>query len=300
MQVSSPKRARPHGLSQEQRPVSKPSPIIGRTAFILLFAAFFSGSAAAAANVVLVPHRAVYELSLLSSQGLNGVDEARGRLVFEITGTACEGYATNFRQVTQLSGSEKGGDRGFDVRSTSFETGDGKLLRFTTDAVRGDRTDHTEGKAQATANGVEITVQKPAPASLMAPAETYFPNAHIKRLVEEAKEGDKLFSAKIFDGSDAGNKVYDTLAVIGAPVSAGAAEGAEPAAKVEQLKGHESWPVTLSYFEPGAGEREPAYVMSFVLYDNGVSRSLKLNYGDFSLKGELKSIEFLNSAACDK
>jgi len=40
--------------------------------------------------------------------------------------------------------------------------------------------------------------------------------------------------------------------------------------------------------------------MSFVLYDNGVSRTLKLSYGDFSLKGELKSIEFLKSPACDK
>jgi hypothetical protein len=38
-----------------------------------------------------------------------------------------------------------------------------------------------------------------------------------------------------------------------------------------------------------------------VLYDNGVSRALKLNYGDFSLKGDLKSIEFLKPAApCDK
>jgi hypothetical protein len=280
--------------------VSRSRHAIRRIVFTSLIAAVFCGKAMASPNVVLVPHRAIYELSLLSSQGVNGVDEARGRLVFEITGSACEGYATNFRQVTQLSGSESSGDRGFDVRSTSFEAGDGTLLRFTNDAVRGDKTDHTEGKAQARADGVEITVQKPAPASRTAPAETLFPNAHIKRLVGEALAGSKLFSAKIFDGSDAGNKVYDTLAVIGAPVSGAAAERAEPAAKAEPLKGHMSWPVTLSYFEPGAGEREPAYVMTFVLYDNGVSRALTLNYGDFSLKGELKSIEFLNSPACDK
>jgi hypothetical protein len=231
---------------------------------------------------------------------MNGVDEARGRLVFEITGTACEGYATNFRQVTQLSGTESSGDRGFDVRSTAFESGDGTTMRFTNDSVRGDKTDHTEGRAEATASGVEITVQKPEASSLTAPAGTLFPNAHIKRLVEEAIAGDKLFSTKIFDGSDTGRKVYDTLAVIGAPISAEAAEQAEPAAKAAELKGHAAWPVTLSYFEPGVGERQPAYVMSFVLYDNGVSRALKLNYGEFALKGELKSIEFLNSPICDK
>jgi hypothetical protein len=224
----------------------------------------------------------------------------RGRLVFEITGTACEGYATNFRQVTQLSGSESSGDRGFDVRSTSFETGDGSGLRFTNDSVRGDTTEHTEGKAQLGAGGVEISIQKPQDAHLTAPADTLFPNAHIKRLIQEGFAGNKLFSTKIFDGSDTGRKVYDTLAVIGAPVATEAAEQAEPASKAPQLQGHTSWPVTLSYFEPGAGERQPAYVMSFVLYDNGVSRALKLNYGDFALKGELKTIEFLSPSACNQ
>jgi hypothetical protein len=256
---------------------------------------------AAAPKVVLVPHRAVYELSLLSTRGMNGVDEARGRLVFEITGTACDGYATNFRQVTELTGAESQGDRSFDVRSTSFEAGDGTSLRFTNDTMRGDKTDHVEGKAQVTASGVEISVSKPAAASQTAPIDTLFPNAHIKRLILEAMDGNKLFSTKVFDGSDTGQKVYDTFAVIGAPVSAEAAAQAEPAAvKSEELKGHASWPVSLSYFEPGAGERLPAYQMSFVLYDNGVSRTLKLNYGDFALKGDLKSIEFLKPQACDK
>jgi len=281
--------------------VSRSYAAIRHAALVSLFAAVaWQPAAAETPKVVLVAHRAVYDLSLLSSRGVNGVDEARGRLVFEITGSACDGYATNFRQVTQLTGSENTGDRGFDVRSTSFETGDGSSLRFTNDSTRGDTTEHTEGKAQLGADGIEISIQKPQEAHLTAPADTLFPNAHIKRLIEEGFSGSKLFSTKIFDGSDTGRKIYDTLAVIGAPLSAEATEQAEPASKAQQLQGHSSWPVTLSYFEPGAGERQPAYVMSFVLYDNGVSRALRLNYGDFALKGELKSIEFLAPSACDK
>ena len=272
-----------------------------RMIFQFLLAAMAGGRALAVTpGVVLVAHRAVYELSLLSSRGLNGIGEARGRLVFEITGSACEGYATNFRQVIQVSGAEGSSDRSFDVRSASFEAGDGTMLRFTNDTVRGNQTDHVEGKARATAKGVEITVTKPEPSSLTAPPDTLFPNAHIKRLVLEATAGNKLFSTKVFDGSDTGHKVYDTFAVLGAPVSAAAAAHAEPAAMAEQLKGHVSWPVTLSYFEQGPGERLPSYKMSFVLYDNGVSRALTLDYGEFALKGELKSIDFLKSTACDK
>ena len=266
----------------------------------LLAGAAASPAVAAPPKVVLVAHRAVYELSLLSSRGMNGVDEARGRLVFEITGTACDGYATNFRQITQLAGSESQNDRNFDVRSASFEAGDGSSLRFSNDTVRSDKSEHVEGKAQVTPKGVEISVSKPAPASLSAPADTLFPNAHIKRLILEAMGGNHLFSTKVFDGSDNGQKVYDTFAVMGAPVTPEAAAQAEPAASAAELKGHASWPVSLSYFEPGEGERLPAYQMSFVLYDNGVSRTLRLNYGDFSLKGDLKSIEFLKPSACDK
>jgi hypothetical protein len=267
---------------------------------LLILIAPASASQAQPPKIVLVPHRAVYELSLFSSGGMASVDEARGRLVFEITGTACDGYATNFRQVTELRGSENSSDRNFDVRSTSFETGDGKSLRFSNDTIRSGKTDHVEGKAAITAKGLEISVSKPEPASLTAAGDTLFPNAHIKQLIIEAMQGDKLFSTKVFDGSDTGRKVYDTFAVIGSPVTEEGATDAEPAAKADQLKGHASWPVSLSYFEPGAGERLPSYQMSFVLYDNGVSRTLKLNYGDFSLKGELKSIEFLKVQACDK
>jgi EipB-like len=277
-------------------------PIWTASLALALFASIAAAPARAqAAKIVLVAHRAVYDLSLLSSKGMNSVDEARGRLVFEITGSACEGYATNFRQVTQLSGSESSGDRSFDVRSTSFETGDGTMLRFSNESLRtGGQTDHTEGKAEVTASGIEINVLKPETWSVAAPAGTLFPNSHIKQLITQALAGEKLFSAKVFDGSDNGRKVYDTLAVIGSQLTPDMMEQGEAASKVDQLKGHASWPVTLSYFEPGAGERQPSYVMSFVLYDNGVSRALKLNYGEFTLKGELKSIEFLKESACDK
>ena len=53
------------------------------------------------------------------------------------------------------------------------------------------------------------------------------------------------------------------------------------------------WPVTLSYFSPGEGERTPVYVLAFDLYENGVSGALRLDYGEFSLKGELSRIDLM-------
>ena len=51
------------------------------------------------------------------------------------------------------------------------------------------------------------------------------------------------------------------------------------------------WPVTVSYYDRDAkrteGEQTPVYAMSFELYENGVSRSLVLDYNDFVIAGAL-------------
>ncbi len=58
--------------------------------------------------------------------------------------------------------------------------------------------------------------------------------------------------------------------------------------------------MSISYFEPGAGERTPVYVLSFDLFENGVSGALKLDFGDFSLRGEMKRLEILETASCKR
>ena len=62
------------------------------------------------------------------------------------------------------------------------------------------------------------------------------------------------------------------------------------------------WPVTISYFDRSAaeksGEQTPIYAITFELYENGVSRALVLDYGDFVLSGDMTSIEMKDAKAC--
>src|SRR4051812_15751084 len=96
--------------------------------------------------VRLAPHRAVYDLSLARSAGARSVESARGRIAFDFTGDACAGYALNYRQVTVLESSETG-SKTSDLRTTSFEDGDGKLLRFRTDSdLQGSKKEPVEGE----------------------------------------------------------------------------------------------------------------------------------------------------------
>ena len=58
------------------------------------------------------------------------------------------------------------------------------------------------------------------------------------------------------------------------------------------------WPVTISYFNENAkSDTLPVYRMSFKLYENGITRDLTMDYGDFVLTGKLTKLELLDKKA---
>jgi hypothetical protein len=60
------------------------------------------------------------------------------------------------------------------------------------------------------------------------------------------------------------------------------------------------WPVRISYFDRATegGERTPVYSIGFEMYENGISRSLSLDYGDFVVAGEMSQLELKEAKAC--
>ena len=252
-----------------------------------------------AAAVRLSPHRAVYDLSLARSNGSRSVDAARGRIAFDFGGDACDGYTLKYRQVTVLNSGETG-SRTLDVRTATFEAGDGKTIRFTTSSVmEGGKDDRVDGDADSKQGALSIHLKSPKRENVNVSGETVFPTEHMKRLIDLARSGQSTLSIKLYDGSDDGKKVYDTLAVIGRRIEPGAGNIEEPA-RQDGLARLARWPMTISYFLVGSGDQTPSYTISFELYENGVSRALKLDYGDFALRGDLQSLEMLPETACQR
>lgn len=264
-------------------------------------AAAAPASAQPAAGVVLAPHRAVYELTLRQSRGSGGgINEVRGRIVYQFTGDACRGYALNFRQVTEI-GNGEGQTNVSDLRSETWEDGSGKSFRFQAKNFLNDQLDRdTEGKAERAADAVKVTVAKPNPLSNRYEPQILFPTEHLVKIIDAARRGQPLLQAPVYDGSEAGDKSFDTLTVTGKPADAPPAD-IEPEARKPELDRETFWPVSVSYFERGKkteGEQTPDYQMSFKLYANGVSRDLRIDYGEFVLDGTLKELEFLKPTAC--
>lgn len=253
---------------------------------------------AAGQGMALAPHRAIYELALDPSKTGSKIDRASGRIAFEITGNACQGFSVTLRQVTRLDTGE-GRQSTSDLHSITWEDGAAKSYRFKSQNTLNDGLrDEVDGTAERNKQGgftVQLTKPKNAPFDLKGPI--MFPTEHLRKLLEAAAADQRILEARVFDGAPDGKKVYDTLAVIGAATS-GSPEELEEAARKPELAAMKRYPMTISYFEPGVGERTPAYVLGFELYENGISRALRLDYGGFALRGELSSLELLKAAPC--
>ncbi len=267
---------------------------------LFLSAAVLLGTLPALAETPLAPHRAVYDLKLRTAKNLNAVERVQGRIVYEFQGNACEGYALNFRQVTEVTNGE-GESNLSDLRSATFEEGDGKNFRFTAQTFTNRQLEKdVDGRATEEPDGaVAVEVKKPAAFSAKFPGPVVFPTEHLRRTIEAGEKGDATLAATVYDGSETGEKAYPTLSVIGKAIPAGQVDGLEDPARAGPLATQRRWPVSVSYFDPAkVGETTPIYTLGFELYENGVSRALRIDYGDFVLDGTLTELRFLPAKAC--
>ena len=255
-------------------------------------------------GISLAPHRAVYEMTLANTRGGTGVTAVSGRMVYELTGSVCEGYTQNMRFVTQLT-NQGGTSMITDLRSSSWEEGNGRRFRFNSTQLRDEKpTEATAGDAARTnaADGVKVELTKPAKKGLSLSARVYFPVQHSIALLQAAKSGKQNFRADLYDGSEKGEKVYDTVSVIGRLRPAGSNQRLPPVQNAEALDQLEAWPVAIGYFEPGSDRTDavPVYELTFLFFENGVSRKLFIDYGEFAIRGELKEIAFHTPSKCEQ
>jgi hypothetical protein len=253
-------------------------------------------------DIVLTPHKAFYNLKLARTNG-NAVNDVKGRILYDFSGSACEGYALTFRQISDLASGE-GQDALSDLTSTSWEDATAKKYRFTSKNKLNEQTSsNVDGHADRKADAVAVTLDRPGDKTFKIPAGVVFPTEHMRKIIAAARAGKKLLEVMIYDGSEDGEKLYNTLTVIGHPIAPGDKTPDDAAANVPEMGKLTRWPVTVSYFDVNpkkarSGEEVAAYSIGFELYENGISRALMLNYPDFSISGELVSLDVKKAKPC--
>ena len=287
--------------------------LVGAALFRLGFAAIVTGGCALASaaqaqgpagSVKLAPHVAIYDLKLTSSRGKRSLESVRGRIVYDFSGSACDGYALNFRQVTELDSGE-GKVALSDLRTATWEEGEGKSFRFTSENYMDDqKISQVDGQADRAKSDVAVKLTKPETKNFDAGA-VVFPTEHMRLLIEAAHAGKSLLEVAVYDGSEQGEKIYQSLSVIGRRIEPDR-KPEDAAADKDALAGLARWPVTISYFDKvptssddQPGEQIPIYAISFEMYENGISRALRLDYGDFVIDGKMSSLEVKPVKACN-
>ncbi len=272
----------------------------GGAALAILMSA---GAAHAATGQPFLAHQALYELSLQKARGNATVESVRGRILYNFTGSSCEGYTSDFRQVSELnSGEDK--TTISDLRSTSWEEGNGKSYRFKIDTRMNDAEPSViDGTAERTGDKVTVKLKQPVAKTFTIDGATVFPTEQIHRVIDAAREKKSVLELQVYDGSDTGEKVYNTLTVIGAAIPGDKAPATpDSSTNSDTMKPLTRWPVTVSYYDRDAkkadGEQTPVYAMSFELYENGVSRALVLDYNDFVINGALAKFDAKETKAC--
>jgi hypothetical protein len=268
-------------------------------------------SQAAAEGAVLTPHKAVYELKLEGSDSSGTLAAFNGRLVIDITGSSCEGYAINTRYVYRRRASD-GDEVLTDLRTSQFEGAGAEEFRFNHRRFDNDKLfQQSEGSVSRGEGGVDISLVKPSERQVSVKKQVMFPNQHVVALLDAAMDGERKLSATIYDGSKDADELIDTFAVLGprnagqdsAGDETGGDENGEPS---EALIDMAHWPISIGYFDGGlidtaAGKEEqiPLYTMSFKLFENGVSDTIRIDYGTFVLAGALVELELRDAPPCD-
>ena len=266
---------------------------IGRpaaVALVLSYAGVWAGSVDAAE---IMPHRALYTMTLERAQTDADVTDATGTMAYQ-WGETCSGWTIEQRYLLKMGYADTP-----DVRIASnfvtWEAKDGLSYRFNQKETRnGVDDDEIRGAAKldGPGKGGSADFEKPAGKSFKLPPGALFPSAHTIFLINKAEAGANFIAKHVFDGAAAEGAVL-VSAVIGPKI--------EPDARIAMkspLLNRPGWHVRLAFFPADLKKEEPEYELGMLLLDNGVSRDMVIDYGDYTLRAKLDDIEAVPKPRC--
>jgi len=257
--------------------------------------AFMVGNSAATVRAEgLVPHQALYQMSLESADSTSGISGARGAMLYRFADT-CDGWTVETRTYLRLSY-----DQGDDVESTwsfiTWESKDGLKYRYRVHQTRdGQPIEDIQGEAALDGPGGpgEARLSKPESTTVPLPAGTLFPTEHLVRLLQAAEKGERRFLKPMFDGASQEGPDLVSAFIVPVPPDRRAAQ-----AKAAGLKMAPAWRMRLAFFPSGAKDAEPVFEIGVRYRADGIAEWILQDFGDFTLNLVPKKIDILPRPDC--
>ena len=179
------------------------------------------------------PHRAVYDLKLATARGNKPVESVRGRILYDFSGSACEGYALQFRQVSEIDTGE-GSTLTSDLRATTWEDGAAKTFRFNSQNLhRREADDSVDGQAERTGDRRRRQPDQAGGEEVRPRSERHlsFRPSTCAASSRRRARARRCWKRRSMTARTTGEKLYDTLTVIGTPIAPQAKKPADAAAQ---------------------------------------------------------------------
>jgi hypothetical protein len=265
-----------------------------------------------AAVGTIIPHRAIYRLSLLSARSDSTVTDVSGAMMFQWA-DACDAWT-----IEQHFNMDFVHGDGEELHVTSnlatWEAKSGTRYRFNVrKTVNGNVDEEIKGQASLDPEGKGGTVHldKPEASDQPLDAGVLFPTRHSLVLLDRARAGDRFVIRTVLDGTDAEGPT-EISAVVGQRVAlkGGIGKGVEDKDQPSQevlmtdakrevpLLSGSAWPMRLAFFPIKSDNYAPDYEMSMMMLDNGIAESMQLDYGDFTVNAVLETLEPLPKSGC--
>ncbi len=257
---------------------------------------------AALNSVTLIPHRAIYKISMAPTKNGGTMSDIDGRMYYSWADD-CNDWNVEQKMIVRFFYGE--GDASTTTSSLiAREAKDGSNYIYrsahTTDK---DPTEVIRGSAHignAAGSFGEASFNAGADKKLQFSSATTFPAHHTLELLTHAKNGEKFFATNVFDGAD-DQGLNEVSSFIAAPIEPSIMEKTAATGGLAGnplLKG-KAWPIRMAFFAPDSkGNGQPDYEMDMVLLENGIMKSMTIDYGDFAMKAELVNVESLPPSKC--
>ncbi|MBL8676362.1 MAG: DUF1849 family protein, partial [Alphaproteobacteria bacterium] len=145
------------------------------------------------------------------------------------------------------------------------------------------------GQASKCAKEVEVSYQKPNKVTLKLPENTLFPLEYTQGLLKIAEEGEHMYPAVVFDGSNTeGPSEIDVFVGEKKVMTENSAiEG------THQFAAQPFWPVRFSVYGEEGGQYEAEYTTTQELLPNGIIKQYVVDDGTIKIRGVLDRVEVL-------
>ncbi len=249
-------------------------------------------SAPAEAATQLVPHRAIYAVTLAPDSVSGPVIDVDGVMSMSLEET-CEGWIFTQDMKTVLT-VDSGHTFNQSALFTSWESLDGRDYRFASHIETGDGQLLLRGDAHLESDGTgTATYREPEEASIDLPKGTMFPVTHTAWLIDQAKAGVRSAPQIVFTGSE-----ELEAELVNAFIGDFVASEDQEASEMDGLLAEGGWPLIMAFYPLTSQTGMPSFEMRAMQLANGVSPELQMNFGDFSTKLTIQRLESLERPSC--